>query len=54
MVNEHIKNNENIIRVLEKDARKLRDRREELKDGLESRLNAKKYDQEKRISDLKA
>jgi hypothetical protein len=34
IVQESIKNNENLIKVLEKEVKKLRERREELKEGL--------------------
>jgi len=44
VVSENIKNNETVIKNLEKQVKKMRDRREELKNGLESKLNAKKYE----------
>ena len=40
---ESIKNNENYIKVLEKEIKKLKERREVIKDGYESKLNHKKY-----------
>jgi chromosome segregation ATPase len=54
VVLESIKNNEQCIRVLEKDLRHHKERREELANGLESKLNARKHELEKKIADGRA
>ena len=39
--------------MLDKEVKKVKERREELKSGLESNLNTKKYELEKRFGELK-
>lgn len=51
---ENMKINETVIKGLEKEAKKLRERREELKNGVEAKLNTKKYELEKKGTELKS
>jgi ATPase subunit of ABC transporter with duplicated ATPase domains len=50
---EAIKNNEHCIRRLEKDLKNLSERRDDLAGGLESKLNGRKHELEKRLGDLR-
>lgn len=53
-MSEAIKNNETIIKVLEKELKKNKERNDDLKNGLEAKLNTKKYELEKKLGDLKS
>lgn len=50
---EAIKNNETCIRLLERDLKHLRERREDLAGGLESRLSVRRHELEKRLGELR-